>query len=32
MISEFRKIKKILGEKTAPQNAARELEELIKQK
>ena len=32
MIAEFRKIKKILGEKTAPQNTAQELEKLIKQK
>lgn len=32
MIAEFRRIKKILGEKTAPQNAARELEKLMKQK
>lgn len=32
MIAEFRRIKKILGEKTAPQNAAQELEKLMKQK
>jgi len=32
MIAHFREIKKILGEKTAPQNAAQELEKLIKQK
>jgi lipid-A-disaccharide synthase len=32
MIAQFREIKKILGEKTAPQIAAQELEKLIKQK
>jgi lipid-A-disaccharide synthase len=32
MIAQFRKIRKILGEKTAPQNVALELEKLIKQK
>lgn len=32
MITQFRRIKKLLGEKSAPQNAARELEKLIKQK
>jgi lipid-A-disaccharide synthase len=32
MITQFRKIKKLLGDKTAPQNAAQELEKLIKQK
>ncbi len=32
MIARFRRIKKILGEKTAPKNAAQELEKLIKQK
>jgi len=32
MIAQFRKIKKLLGEKTASQNVARELEKLIKQK
>jgi len=32
MIAHFRKIKKLLGEKTASQNAAQELEKLIKQK
>jgi lipid-A-disaccharide synthase len=32
MIVQFRRIKKLLGEKTAPQNAAQELEKLIKQK
>jgi len=32
MIVQFRRIKKILGEKTASQNAAQELEKLIKQK
>ncbi len=31
MIAKFREIKKVLGEKTAPQNAAKELEKLIKQ-
>jgi lipid-A-disaccharide synthase len=29
MIAKFKKIKKLLGEKTAPQNAAQELEKLI---
>jgi lipid-A-disaccharide synthase len=29
MISHFRKIKKILGEKTASQNAAKELQKII---
>ena len=29
MIAQFRKIKKILGEKNAPQNAAKELEKMI---
>ncbi len=32
MIAEFRRIKKLLGEKTASQNAAQELKKLIKQK
>ena len=32
MIVQFRRIKKLLGEKTAPQNAAQELEKMIKQK
>jgi lipid-A-disaccharide synthase len=32
MIAQFRRIKKILGEKTASQNAAQELEKLVKQK
>jgi lipid-A-disaccharide synthase len=32
MIAGFRKIKNLLGDKTAPQNAAQELEKLIKQK
>ncbi len=32
MIAEFRKIKNLLGDKTASQNAAQELEKLIKQK
>lgn len=32
MIVQFRKIKKLLGEKAAPQNVARELEKLINQK
>lgn len=32
MITQFRKIKKLLGEKTASQNAAQELKKLIKQK
>jgi len=32
MITQFRRIKILLGEKTAPQNAAQELEKLIKQK
>ena len=32
MIAEFRRINKILGEKTASQNTAQELEKLIKQK
>jgi lipid-A-disaccharide synthase len=32
MITQFRRIKKLLGDKTAPQNAARELEKLIQQK
>ena len=31
MKAQFRKIKKLLGDKIAPQNAARELEKLIKQ-
>jgi len=31
MIAQFRKIKKLLGEKTASQNVARELEKLIKE-
>ncbi|KKN17240.1 hypothetical protein LCGC14_0967860 [marine sediment metagenome] len=32
MITQFRRIKKLLGDKTAPQNAAQELGKLIKQK
>jgi len=32
MIAQFRKIKKLLEEKIASQNAAQELEKLIKQK
>ena len=32
MISQFRNIKRLLGDKTAPQNAAQELEKMIKQK
>jgi len=32
MIGQFRNIKRLLGDKTAPQNAAQELEKMIKQK
>jgi lipid-A-disaccharide synthase len=32
MIAQFRRIKKLIEEKTAPQNAAQELEKLIKKK